>query len=73
MEGELGKVTIENQNKRQKTRNKNNRTVEKRIPEKEDDKDHTPNLLKERNYKIFDKAQNKIEDLREKVIIQSNG
>lgn len=54
IENDLGKITIEATSKWEKTWNKNDKTVEKKIPEDEDDRSNTPNLLKERNYIIFD-------------------
>jgi hypothetical protein len=54
IENDLGKITIEASSKWEWTRNKNDRTVEKKIPEDEDDRSNTPNLLKERNFIIFD-------------------
>jgi hypothetical protein len=72
IEQETGKITIEASSKWEKTRNKNDRTVEKKIPEEEDNRSCTPNLLKEWNFMIFDQNKIKIDDQRQKVLIQSN-
>ena len=52
---ELNKITIREPKKRNRTRKKNNRTLERRMMEKES-AENTPNLLKERNLKIFERA-----------------
>lgn len=51
---EVNKITIRDPHKRYKTRKKNNRTIERKMRDSSSE-ENTPNLLKERNFKIFDK------------------
>jgi len=50
---------IRNNKKRERTRNKNDRTIERQLRKISNDSKITPNILKERNFQIFANIEKK--------------
>lgn len=67
---EENKINIREPKLRCRTRKKNNKTIERKMRDDES-KDETPNLLKERNFKIFEKEKKMQTQNQDKIIVHT--
>jgi hypothetical protein len=66
---EENKITIREPKRRHRTRRKNNKTIERKL--RDETKEETPNLLKERNLRIFEKEGKFLHPNQEKIVVHT--